>query len=85
MALGADAATLKKDGRRISLEGVLTGSDLGILWLYLTEEAHASGMRRPVGGRLDDAGGDDPGRMQARAGRLSILPLDDVEISFNRP
>jgi len=78
-----DAATLKKDGRRVSLEGVLTGAALGIMLLYLTEEALASGGPRAVGGRLDDPGEEDPGSMRARAGRVDILPLDNVDIAFN--
>lgn len=51
--------------------------------LYLTEEALASGTRRPVGGRLDEPVDQDPGGLNARAGRIAILPLDNVEIGFD--
>ncbi|MEI7664779.1 MAG: hypothetical protein WCI65_01865, partial [Synechococcaceae cyanobacterium ELA263] len=53
--------------------------------VYLTEEAFASATRAPVGGGLDDLGGEDPGRLQATAGRIAILPLDNVDIGFDDP
>lgn len=81
----ADAATLKKDGRRISLEGVLTGAALGIMLLYLTEEAFASGLSRPAGGRLDEPGDDALGRLKARVGSIAILPLNELEDAVANP
>ena len=64
---------------------MLTGAALGIMLLYLTEEALASGLRPSVGGRLDQPVDQDPGRLNARAGRLAILPLDNVDIGFDSP
>jgi hypothetical protein len=61
---------------------VLTGAALGVILLYLTEEAFASGAQAPVGGRLDEPGGEDPGRLQAKTGRITIQPLDYVDIGF---
>ena len=78
----ADAASLKKDGRRISLEGVLTGSALGVLLLYLMEEGLAASGQRFRGGPFDDPGPNDPGGLQAKAGRIGIRPLDSIVIDF---
>ncbi len=64
---------------------MLTGAALGIMLLYLTEEALASGLRPSVGGRLDQPVDQDPGRLNARAGRIAILPLDNVDIGFDSP
>jgi|694.fasta_scaffold52464_3 hypothetical protein len=76
----ADAASLKKDGRRLSLEGVLTGSALGVLLLYLMEEGLAATGQRPRGGPLDDPGVEGPGGLQAKAGRIAIRPLDGIDV-----
>jgi len=59
---------------------VLTGSALGVLLLYLMEEGLASTGQPPRGGRVDDPGLDDPGRLQAKAGAISIRPLDSVDV-----
>ena len=59
---------------------MLTGSALGVLLLYLMEEGLASTGQPPRGGRVDDPGLDDPGRLQAKAGAISIRPLDSVDV-----
>ena len=68
--------SLKKDGRRVSLEGVLTGAALGIVLLYLVEDAAAAGAAPPSGGPLQDPGEVDPGSLGATAGRIQIRPLE---------
>jgi hypothetical protein len=78
----ADAATLKKDGRRLSLEGVLTGSALGVLLLYLMEEGLAATGQRPRGGPLDDPGVEGPGGLRAKAGSIAIRPLDGIDVGM---
>ena len=79
----ADVATLKKDGRRISLEGVLTGAALGVVLLYLLDEVQASVGQRRIGGPVDEPGPDDPGRLQTKAGNIRIRPLDNVDVAFD--
>lgn len=79
----ADLATLKKDGRRISLEGVLTGAAVGVVLLYLLEEVQAATGRRRIGGPVDEPGPDDQGRPQAKAGTIRIRPLDGVDVAFD--
>ena len=59
---------------------MLTGSALGVVLLYLMEEGLASKGQPPRGGRVDDPGLDDPGRLQAKAGAISIRPLDSVDV-----
>ena len=78
-----DAVSLKKDGRRVSLEGVLTGAALGIVLLYLVEDAAAAGAAPPSGGPLQDPGEVDPGSLGATAGRIQIRPLDDLGLGFD--
>ena len=53
---------------------------MGVLLLYLMEEGLASTGQPPRGGRVDDPGLDDPGRLQAKAGAISIRPLDSVDV-----
>lgn len=78
-----DAVSLKKDGRRVSLEGVLTGAALAIVLLYLVEDAAAAGAGPPIGGPLQDPGEVDPGSLSATAGRIQIRPLDDLGLGFD--
>lgn len=59
---------------------MLTGGALGVLLLYLMEEGLAGTGQRPSGGPLADLGIDDPGRLQAKAGRISIRPLESVDV-----
>lgn len=73
-----DAVTLKLDGRRLSLEGVLTGTALGVLLIYLVEEA-ANAILRPVGGKPINAPDDlDLGAFGGPLGSISVAPLDEV-------
>ena len=63
----------------MTLEGVLTGAALGVMLVYMLEEA-ASAMGSPRrSGRLGDPGGGDPGNFLGGAGRIRILPLDELE------
>jgi hypothetical protein len=59
---------------------VLTGSAIGVLLLYLMQEGLAATGQRRRGGRIDDLGDDDPGRLRARVGRIDIRPLDTIEV-----
>ena len=59
---------------------MLTGAALGVLLLYLMEEGLAGTGQAPRGGPLDDPGIDDPGRLRAKAGGISIRPLDSVDV-----
>ena len=80
-----DAVSLKRDGRRVSLEGVLTGAALGIVLLYLVEDALASvGASGPIGGPLQDPGEGDPGSLgTTAAGRIQIRPLENLGLGFD--
>jgi hypothetical protein len=78
-----DAVSLKKDGRRVSLEGVLTGAALGIVLLYLVEDAVAAVSGPPIGGPLQDPGDGEPGSLGATAGRIEIRPLQDLGLAFD--
>jgi hypothetical protein len=79
-----DAVSLKKDGRRVSLEGVLTGAALGMVLLYLVEDALASvGATGPIGGPLQDPGEGDPGSLSTTAGRIQIRPLENLGLGFD--
>lgn len=79
-----DAVSLKRDGRRVSLEGVLTGAALGIVLLYLVEDALASlGASGPIGGPLQDPGEGDPGSLGTTAGRIQIRPLENLGLGFD--
>ena len=76
--------SLKRDGRRVSLEGVLTGAALGIVLLYLVEDALASvGASGPIGGPLQDPGEGDPGSLGTTAGRIQIRPLENLGLGFD--
>jgi len=57
-----DAVGLKKDGSRVSLEGVLTGAALALALLYLQEDSASAGQGPRRGGAPAGAEGDDPGR-----------------------
>lgn len=59
---------------------MLTGAALGVLLLYLMEDGLAGTGQAPRGGPLEDPGIDDPGRLQAKAGNISIRPLDSVDV-----
>jgi len=59
---------------------VLTGAALGVLLLYLVEEGLAGTGQALRGGRFDDPGIDDSGRLRAKAGGISIRPLDSVDV-----
>ena len=63
----------------MSLEGVLTGAALGIMLLYLVEEAAAAGMPSR-GGAVEDPGPLDLGEMEARPGRIRAAPLQEWDV-----
>ena len=76
-----DAVSLKKDGSRVSLEGVLTGAAFGIVFLYLLDAGQQAlaGQRRPTGSViLGDDGGLGPFRTSV--GRIPIAPIGEVEV-----
>lgn len=52
--------------------------------LYLMEEGLASTGQPPRGGQVDDPGLDDPGRLQAKSGAISIRPLDSVDVDTEK-
>jgi hypothetical protein len=77
-----DTVTLKKDGGRISLEGVLTGAAFGLVFLYMLDsgmQALAGQGRRPTGpvGLGDDG---NLGPFRTSAGKIPIAPLGEVEV-----
>jgi hypothetical protein len=77
-----DTVTLKKDGGRISLEGVLTGAAFGIVFLYLLDagqQALAGQGRRP-GGPVGLDGEGNLGPFRTSVGRIPIAPLGEVEV-----
>ena len=74
--------TLRKDGRRVSLEGVLTGAALGVLLLYLLEDAGAATAEPFVGGSTGDPGPVDLGSFAAATGRIQVAPLSEVEVDL---
>ncbi|MFM9110204.1 MAG: hypothetical protein ACKOPN_06355, partial [Prochlorococcaceae cyanobacterium] len=78
----SDAVTLRKDGGRVSLEGVLTGAALGILLLYLLEDAAAAATAPSRGGPIGDAGPVDLGATTARSGAIRVAPLAEVEVGL---
>ncbi len=75
-----DAVSLRKDGRRLSLEGVLTGAALGIVLLYMLEDAIAATSRPQGGGPIDWGEPIDLGQFQAAVGSIPIQPLEDVAV-----
>lgn len=77
-----DAVSLKRDGRRVSLEGVLTGTALGILLIYLLEEALAATTRRPGGGAIEVPGPVDLGAFRGGAGRIEVAPLEELDLGL---
>lgn len=70
--------TLRRDGRRVSLEGVLTGAALGIFLLYLIEDAAMAAMGPSGGGPVGDPGPLDLGDFSTRTGRIRVAPLGEV-------
>lgn len=82
-----DTVTLKKDGGRISLEGVLTGAAFGLVFLYLLDsgmQALAGQGRRPSGpvGLGDDG---NLGPFRTSVGQIPIAPLGEVEVGQPGP
>jgi Ca2+-binding RTX toxin-like protein len=76
-----DAVSLKRDGGRISLEGVLTGAALGIVLLYMLEDALAGTGQAPRGiAPLEDPGDGDLGQFGRSVGRIPINPLAELEL-----
>ncbi|MEB3270680.1 MAG: hypothetical protein VKJ44_03380 [Synechococcus sp.] len=75
-----DVVTLKKDGRRISLEGVLTGAAVGILLLYLLEDAAAAAGRPSGGGPIEEPEPADLGPFRTAVGSIPISPLEEVDL-----
>jgi hypothetical protein len=75
-----DVVTLKKDGRRISLEGVLTGAALGILLLYLLEEAAAAAGRPSGAAPIEEPEPADLGSFRTAVGSIPISPLEEVDL-----
>ncbi|MEB3332520.1 MAG: calcium-binding protein [Synechococcaceae cyanobacterium] len=72
--------TLRQDGRRLSLEGVLTGAALGILLLYLLDEAMAA-LSPPRGaGPVEGFETSDPGPFRTAVGRIQVAPLEQLEL-----
>lgn len=72
--------TLKTDGRRISLEGVLTGAALGILLLYMVEDIAAAAGRPRGGGPIEGPDVVDLGPFLARLGRKPIPALEEIDL-----
>ena len=80
-----DAVTLKQDGRRISLEGVLTGAALGILFLYMVEEIAAAAGRPQGGGPIEGPDVVDIGPILARLRGRPIPAQEEIDLGFLGP
>ncbi|MEB3271595.1 MAG: hypothetical protein VKJ44_08110 [Synechococcus sp.] len=80
-----DAVTLKQDGRRISLEGVLTGAALGILFLYMVEEIAAAAGRPQGGGPIEGPDVVDIGPILARLRGRPIPAQEEIDLGLLGP
>lgn len=76
-----DAVSLREDGRRISLEGVLTGFAFGILLIYLLEESAVAAGQPQGAGPLEETDPVDLGPFRARVGDIPITPLEEIDLS----
>ncbi|MFN5117934.1 MAG: hypothetical protein ACK5JJ_07525, partial [Cyanobacteriota bacterium] len=63
----------------MTLEGVLTGAALGVVLVYMLEEAAAAMASPRRAGPLNDPGDGDPGNFLGGAGRIRIRPLEELE------
>ena len=73
-----DAVTLKRDGRRLSLEGVLTGTALGVLLIYLVDEAVAAILNTRGGSPIEGPSEVDLGPFRSGRGAIAVAPLDEA-------
>lgn len=78
-----DELTLKRDGRRVSLEGVLTGGALGLVLLYMFQEAAQAGQASRARGPVSLKGPSDLGEFQGGGGRIRIRPLEEGELDLS--
>lgn len=76
-----DELTLRRDGRRISLEGVLSGGALGIVLLYLLQEGTKTLARTRTGEGLELGEPVEFGPFSTTTGRIRIAPLSEVEVA----
>jgi len=80
-----DAVSLKQDGRRISLEGVLTGAALGILFLYMVEEIAAAAGRPQGGGPIQGPDVADIGPILARLRGRPVPAQEQIDLGLVGP
>lgn len=72
---------LEQDKRRLSLEGAMVATKLGVVLLYLIQEAEAAPyLSQEEGNRIQDGiTTADPAEHKSRQGKINIKPLDEVE------
>ena len=75
-----DELTLRRDGRRISLEGVLSGGALGLVLLYLLNEGGKTFARTRSGEGLELGEPVEFGPFATTTGRIKIAPLSEIEV-----
>jgi len=70
-----EADILRKDGRRVSLEGVLTGAAFGIVFLYLLDAGQQAfaGQRQRSGGPMEGPADDGLGKFRTSVGRIPTV------------
>jgi hypothetical protein len=75
-----DELSLRRDGRRISLEGVLSGGALGLVLLYLLNEGEKAFARTRSGEGLELGEPVEFGPFSTSTGRIRIAPLSEVDL-----
>ena len=64
------------------MEGVLTGAALGILLIYMLDEAVAAVSAPRRGGAVEPADDLDLGPFRSNVGKIDIAPLEDLELGL---